>query len=125
MVQVIPGLEKIMPRWAKKIAGKEKIRQLYEICHVDGKELDISSHSNCMVGEAYNFNWGYSDSSKADGCRKCEKISMDFMDVIAHGTEEEFIKYQKAFLRHWNKSHLRGPTVVDKLTKWLCRGRGY
>jgi len=109
MVKVNKELAKIVPCWAKKIESKAKLIDAYAPCTIDGKELDITTHSNCMVGEAHGFSWEYARNYVAGSCTACEEFSMNFFSAVKYNASDgHWERLQEKFMVHWKEVHAGG-----------------
>jgi hypothetical protein len=138
----IPALIKLTnPRWVEKIKSRNSFRELNEKCIVKGKELNISTFSCCVVGEALNLfdnDWkkfqserdrlDRSESEKEfhKGCQECVEFSYIFLSIIVsnshivkdHEYESVAIKMMERRFREFEK-HLKDkhPEVIKRVSK--------
>lgn len=106
-------LIKIAPAWAERIAklSEEQYHALYQ-----EMEMDISSYSYCVVGEAYGYNGNYADPTlKGWYCEDCLNFAGDLAEIFHHEEiSDGFIDLANKFTAHFEANH-KG--VLEELTQ--------
>lgn len=115
-------IQKICPRWTKKIRMRETMDELTEPCIIDGKRLNIGVYESCVVGEALNLFDKYYDefivechinSIPSDDidvlfhndCEKCSSSSVNIFNSVYRGSPRTLEASLKEFSDHLEKDH--------------------
>lgn len=120
-VKIPKTLQKVIPKWTKKILKRETFDELEKGCIIDDQYIDIGHYNTCMVGEARSmFKVKSHDAESYNDCSECYLYSMSFNRIITGegwnigSTIENFENEMQDFDKHLREAH---PEIIEQVEK--------
>ena len=86
---LISELKPVVPYWATHLEDKDLSYSFDDPIFVDELDncsfLDMSNGSYCLLGELYDGEYSYSDSTVPDGCKGCLELDSYISNILSGG----------------------------------------
>ena len=91
-------LEHISPKWASRLSN-ENIPTFMSLTWLQWR-FELQRSSKCVVGEAYGYSSGYTES-----CGDCDRIGCKFLYYFTLNWRRKLEQNKREFVKHWNEVH--------------------